>query len=122
MGQQIDLFIEKRDFGDKSTTNEMRLLAQLNTIKSSAASIDRPADPELAQARQTVERQVKRDNVEEGTTTSISAQQRMVNREETTSRVRSELTHLQNCFWQNPTNYLLVFIAFLLLLLLITRD
>lgn len=122
MGQQIDLFIEKRDFGDKSTTNEMRLLAQLNTIKSSAALIDRPADPELAQARQTVERQVKKDNVEEGTTTSISAKQRMVNREETTSRVRSELTHLQNCFWQNPTNYLLVFIAFLLLLLLITRD
>lgn len=118
MGQQIDLFIEKRDFGDKSDTNEMRLLAQLNTIKSSAASIDRPADPELGKARQTVERQVEKDNAADGN----SVEQRRTTRGETTSKISFGSFRYANCFWQNPTNYLLVFIAFLLFLLLITHD
>lgn len=108
--EQVDLLIDRRDLSDFTGGNELRLLAELGTIKSSASSIDRPADPDIAKTRKKAGVQAQKDSAIESVKVGVGNIHRAMH------------ANGSACFFDNPTNYLLMFIAFLLFLLLITRD
>lgn len=114
MAQQIDLFIDKEDISEFTSSNELRLLAQLNSIKSTAASIEKPADPEISKTCKTVSAQAAQDNSAAGSVTST--------RKTTTVASQRGAAAFLDDFLQNPTNYLLMLIAFLLFVNLIIHD
>ncbi len=115
MAQQIDLLIDKEDISEFSSANELKLLAQLNAIKSTAASIEKPADPEISKTRKTVSVQAAQDNSATGTVTTSTGRT-------TTATSHKGAAVLLDSFLQNPTNYLLMLIAFLLFVNLIIHD
>jgi hypothetical protein len=118
MAQQIDLFIDSQDVSEYTPTNELRLLAQLNSIKSTAASIDKPADPDIVKTKKKVSVQAKQDSATENGSTTTAASSRTT----TTSNSNVWKNIDWQCFFQNPTNYLLMLIAFLLFINLIIHD
>lgn len=119
MAQQIDLFIDSQDVSEYTPTNELRLLAQLNSIKSTAASIDKPADPDIVKTKKKVSVQAKQDSATETGSTTTAASSRAT----TTSNGSNVWKNIDwQCFFQNPTNYLLMLIAFLLFINLIIHD
>ena len=118
MAQQIDLFIDSQDVSEYTPTNELRLLAQLNSIKSNAASIDKPADPDIVKTKKKVSVQAKQDSATENGSTTTAASSRTT----TTSSSNVWKNIDWQCFFQNPTNYLLMLIAFLLFINLIIHD
>lgn len=117
--QQIDLLIDRRDLSNFSNGNELQLLAQLGGIKSSPASIERPADPEIAKTRKKASVQAKQDNAVGGAITTNG------NAPALSTDDWHQALHTATgvpCFFDNPVCYLLALIAFLLFLLLITRE
>ena len=119
--EKIDLLIDRRDLSSFSNGNELRLLAQLGGIKSSAASIDRPADPEIAKIRKKASVQAKQDNATASVVSGLGGGGLSDGVDGSDWHDALHATGVP-CFFDNPVCYLLALIAFLLFLLLITRE